>query len=473
MDRGKELAKNTLILSFGTFLPKFAALITIPIITAHLTKIEYGTYDLLTTLVSLLLPVVTLQIHSGAFRFLIDCRDNPTEKKRVISNIYLFLVPISVITLIILYLLLGKVETSSRILVVIYFFVDIIIITTQQVVRGLSKNGLYSTSVVMQSVINTVLIVILVGITDNGLNGVLISFIVATACGIFLLMFKGGILRELDFSFRSSKTIKQLLAYSWPMVPNTLSNWVLSVSDRFVLTAFMGLEAVAIYAAANKIPQLFTSVQGTFVFAWQENASLALSDNDVEKYYSDIYDRIFCILSGIMAALIGATPFLFLALVRGDYANAYPHMPILFMGIFFSAISSFMGGIYVAHKRTKNVGITTMLAAACNLLIDFALVKSVGIYAASISTLVSYTLLAIYRMYDVKKFQPISYNIKKIVFSLVVLVGMCVVCWINDFALNIVNLAIGITFAFVLNRKLIRNILRSLKHRFIKAANLL
>ena len=112
MNRGKELAKNTLILSIGTFLPKFAALITIPIITAHLTKVEYGTYDLLATLVSLLLPVVTLQIHSGAFRFLIDCRDNPEEKKRVITNIYLFLVPVSLITLVVLYLALGTIETS-------------------------------------------------------------------------------------------------------------------------------------------------------------------------------------------------------------------------------------------------------------------------------------------------------------------------------------------------------------------------
>ena len=86
MSRSRDLAKNTLILSFGTFLPKFAALVTIPVITSHLTKAEYGTYDLITTLVALLLPVVTFQIHSAAFRFLIECRDDPREKKIVISN---------------------------------------------------------------------------------------------------------------------------------------------------------------------------------------------------------------------------------------------------------------------------------------------------------------------------------------------------------------------------------------------------
>ena len=252
------------------------------------------------------------------------------------------------------------------------------------------------------------------------------------------------------------------------MIPNTLSSWVLAASDRFVLTGFMGLEAVAVYSAANKIPQLFTSVQGTFIFAWQENASLALSDTDVEKYYSDMFDRIFCILTGIMAGLIGATPILFWLLIRGDYADAYPQMPILFMGMFFSALSAFLGGIYVAHKRTKNVGITTMLAAACNLIIDFALVKSIGIYAASISTIVSYMLLAIYRMHDVKRFQAITYKYKKVIICLAVLAGMCVFCWINILPLNIINLIIGCAFAFILNRQIVNGIFKSIKARVLK-----
>ena len=74
MSREKQLAKNTLIISFGTFLPKLISLITLPLITGYLTKEEYGQYDLITTLVFLVLPIATIQIQSAAFRFLIDCR---------------------------------------------------------------------------------------------------------------------------------------------------------------------------------------------------------------------------------------------------------------------------------------------------------------------------------------------------------------------------------------------------------------
>ena len=72
MSREKNLIKNTAILSLGNFFPKFITLFLTPILTAQLTKVEYGQYDLITTIVSLLLPAVTLQASSAAFRFLIN-----------------------------------------------------------------------------------------------------------------------------------------------------------------------------------------------------------------------------------------------------------------------------------------------------------------------------------------------------------------------------------------------------------------
>ena len=48
MSREKALVKNSIIISIGTFLPKLVSLITLPIVTAGLTKAEYCTYDLIT-----------------------------------------------------------------------------------------------------------------------------------------------------------------------------------------------------------------------------------------------------------------------------------------------------------------------------------------------------------------------------------------------------------------------------------------
>ena len=468
MNREKALAKNTFIIAIGTFLPKFSSIITLPIITGGLTKAEMGTYDLISTLASLFLPVATLQIQSAAFRFLIDVREDEKETKKIITNIISFILPTSLIALTILYLCLGNVSLVIRWLICLYFFSDILMLSTQQIVRGLSNNKLYSASSVTISFSNMLLIVLTISVGKQGLVGVLASITIATTIGLILLLVKGHILSRIDLSLLSRKTLLEMLSYSWPMIPNSLSNWVLSFSDRAVLTAFMGLEANAIYSVANKIPALFTTVQGTFVFAWQENASLASKDSDADTYYAEMFDSIFGILVGIMALLIAATPILFWLLIRGDYKEAYYQMPILFMGMLFSSIASFIGGIYVAHKKTRSVGVTTILAAACNLVIDLVFVHKIGIFAASISTLVSYVFLTIYRMVDVQKFQKVKFNTGRFCLLIALLVLMCAICWIDTVALNVLNIILGCIIAVVVNRKIMKSILLTLKNKMKK-----
>ena len=468
MNREKALAKNTFIIAIGTFLPKFSSIITLPIVTGGLTKAEMGTYDLISTLVSLFLPVATLQIQSAAFRFLIDVREDEKETKRIITNIISFILPTSLIALTILYLCLGNVSLVIRWLICLYFFSDILMLSTQQIVRGLSNNKLYSASSVTISFSNMLLIVLTISVGKQGLVGVLASITIATTIGLILLLVKGHILSRIDLSLLSRKTLLEMLSYSWPMIPNSLSNWVLSFSDRAVLTAFMGLEANAIYSVANKIPALFTTVQGTFVFAWQENASLASKDSDADTYYAEMFDSIFGILVGIMALLIAATPILFWLLIRGDYKEAYYQMPILFMGMLFSSMASFIGGIYVAHKKTRSVGVTTILAAACNLVIDLVFVHKIGIFAASISTLVSYVFLTIYRMVDVQKFQKVKFNTGRFCLLIALLVLMCAICWIDTVALNVLNIILGCIIAVVVNRKIMKSILLTLKNKMKK-----
>lgn len=464
-NREKALAKNTLILSIGTFQSKLTTFITLPILTGCLTTAEYGTYDLITTLVSLFLPAVTLQIQAGAFRFLIDRRDNKEETDKIVTNIFAFIITISVVALLVLFFVLSGISSSTKWLICIYFFVDILVLATQQIIRGFSKNKLYSASSVLQSVINMVLLAFVVYAGNQGLDGVLISITLATLAGLALLVIRGKLLSHIHLSLISGSVIKELLAYSWPLVPNSLSNWVLNFSDRAVLTMFLGVEANAVYAVAYKIPSLLYSVQGTFTFAWQENASLASSDDDVIDYYSHMFDEIFCILTGVLAILIAATPILFWILVRSDYSGSYNQMPILFMGMFFSCLSGFMGGIYTAHKKTKSIGITTVVAACINLAIDLLLVNIIGMYAASISTLIAYLFLAIERMAGVQKFQKVNYTYKKIFVYIIILIFMCVMCWINSLISNILNILVGVIFAIAGNKQLVISILNRLKSR--------
>lgn len=469
MKREEKLIKNTIILAIGTFLPRVASFIVLPILTGYLTQEEYGTYDLITVLVSLLLPAVTLQIQTAAFRFLIDVRGDLKEEKRIVTNIFAFTLPVSIIALIVLYFALFQLEPLVRWLICIYFIFDILVNTARQIVRGLSRNMDYSISAIIGSCGRLLFALIFVLWLRTGLVGATLTLIASVAAEFLYLIVRTRLHRYIDFSLLSKSTVKKLLKYSWPMVPNSMSMWVMRVSDRLVVTFFMGVAANAVYSVANKIPQLLTVAQNTFNMAWQENASIVSKDDDAPAYYSQMFRAVFDFMAGVFGLLVATTPILFALLIRGDYGEAYYQMPILFLAMFFFSLAGYLGGVYVAYKKTTSVGITTALAAVCNLVFDIATIQWIGLYAASGSTLISYLFLCIYRMIDLKKYADIRYDLKRIVIVVLVLIAMSVLCFVNNTVCNILNLAIGIAMFCILDGKMIMALVRKLMRKVKKS----
>ena len=62
MIRTKELGKNTLIITIGRISTQFITFLLLPLYTALLSTEEYGSVDLVTTIVQLLVPIVSIMI---------------------------------------------------------------------------------------------------------------------------------------------------------------------------------------------------------------------------------------------------------------------------------------------------------------------------------------------------------------------------------------------------------------------------
>ena len=81
MSKEKQLFKNTAIVSLGKICTQLITFFLLPLYTYILTAEEYGIVDLLNNLVSLLIPIVILQIDQGVFRYLLDCRGQEEKEK--------------------------------------------------------------------------------------------------------------------------------------------------------------------------------------------------------------------------------------------------------------------------------------------------------------------------------------------------------------------------------------------------------
>ena len=84
MKKNRELLKNTLILSIGMVLPKIFTVLTIPIYSSYLDVAQFGVVDYVTTIIlGLAVPVLTLQLENGVFRYLIDSKSEEEKQKNI------------------------------------------------------------------------------------------------------------------------------------------------------------------------------------------------------------------------------------------------------------------------------------------------------------------------------------------------------------------------------------------------------
>ena len=88
MGKIKQLVKSTSVIAFGRICTQAISFFLLPLYTTKLNTAEYGTIDIVNTISSLLLPIVSLQIQQGLFRELLEVREDTEKKKK--DNFYVY-----------------------------------------------------------------------------------------------------------------------------------------------------------------------------------------------------------------------------------------------------------------------------------------------------------------------------------------------------------------------------------------------
>ena len=166
------------------------------------------------------------------------------------------------------------------------------------------------------------------------------------------------------------QSITPYLKYSLPLIPNTISWWILNASDRTIILKFIGISANGIYSAANKFSGIYTTIFNIFNLSWTESVALHLNEKDSSEDFSKLQDSLIKFFGCMFLGLTAVMPLVFKILVNERYNAAYYQIPPLLMGAFFSAMAGFVSAYYVAAKMTSVIAKMTMLAAALNIIIN-------------------------------------------------------------------------------------------------------
>lgn len=456
MNKKKELAKNTIIIFLGKVCTQLISFLLLPLYTSYLITEEYGFVDLVTTYVTLIVPIITMELEMSVFRYLVDCRKDKDEKKRVFSNNFIILLA-SLGIFIVLYLIVSCFWKFDYRYLILF---DIVICTFSgnflQIARGVGRTIDYAISCIITGVSTILLNILLIVVFKLGAFGMITSMAVANGLGAVYLFIRLKMWQYIDFKKKDKKLIKAMYKYSIPLVPNGISWWIVNVSDRTIITAILGAAANGIYAVSNKFPTILSSLLGIFNLSWSESAALHINSPDRDEFFSDVCNTMTKLFTCLGVGMIAVMPFVFPLLVNHSYDEAFYYIPILVLGSVFNVVICLYSAVYIAKKMTKQVAMTSIIGAVINLVVNLVLIHFIGLFAAALSTAISYFVMMMYRHFDLKKYMTITYEKGLVIKTVLIFVFAIVLYYQRNIWLDLVSLVVVVIYAVLMNKSFLK-----------------
>lgn len=468
MSRGKELVKNTAIVAVGKVCTKFLSFILLPFYTAVLSTEDYGIVDLFNTYISLLLPVIVFQIEDALFRFTIDVRCDEEEKRKVISTAVFFCLFQSIVFCAIFFIIHCFVSIPYSWYLLVNVLVSIFSGSLLQLTRGLGDNLGYAFASFLTALTAILLNIVLVLFLNMGADGLFITAFMSNFIGILYIILKEKVYHLVKIQWFDWGLLKRMLAYSLPLVPNYLSWWVIGASDKSVVSWFLGVSQNGILSVSQKFSTAYTTFYSIFNLTWTENASVHRDDEDSTQYYSQIIETSFRVLASACLGIIAVVALVFPWLVNVKFGESYYQIPIYMLSSFLYSVIGIYSVVYIAFKKTGKIAKTSMMAAVINLVINIGLVRYIGLYAASISSVLAYgTMLAI-RYVDIRKFIRIHIKKSVILSVAVFMIVDFIVYYIRNTWFSVLNLICVALYALYLNQKILCEAINMVKIKLDK-----
>lgn len=427
----RYLLKNIGLLSLSNFGSKILSFILIPLYTNLLTTEEYGTYDIYTTTIALLIPILTLNIINAVLRFSLDKEKN----KRNVFSVGLKMVFLSFVYLLILIILNNVFHVFF---VFEEFWLYFILLYIGEVFYSLLTNfgrGIENIKqVAVAGIINSIVIlffnIILLLKFKLGLKGYFIANILGNFIPVIYLIYKLKIWKYIFLGIEDRKLKKEMTEYSKPMIFNTIGWWITNVSDRYVVTLICGVSVNGIYSVAYKIPSILNIFQTIFNQAWTLSAVREYDDNSSE-FYTNIYKLYNFGLVIMCSILILFDKIIAKILFAKDFYEAWKFAPFLMISVIFGALSGLLEGIFIANKNTKVIARTTIIGAIINVTFNIIFVNIIGAIGAAISTLIAYIIVWCIRIIDTNKIIRVNVEYKKHIFSYLLLLLQALILWMS------------------------------------------
>ena len=408
LDKFKDMspvAKTSLVLIIAKFLQKGLAFISNPIFTRIMPSSEYGVISTFSSWQTIVFIVLTLNMSSGVFNNGMlefkDDRDGFTFSILTLANlITIFFAGVYFIFRRWLQPFFDMPNILMLLLLLYCFF-------TPAYDYWLGRNRFeYKYKAIflvtaLTSILSTIAAILLVLISPDDQKAIskvsaTEGVAILTGVAFYIYMVVRG---RKHFQF---KCWKYAIAINLPLIPHYLSMYVLSSSDRIMITKLVNTSATAIYNVAY-------SVAAVVLIFWNAvDAAYApwIYQKMEIKDYKALQRRaqeVILLFAGCAIFVTLFAPEIIRILGPEEYYEGVYIIPPVVAGVFFTAIFSLYMRVELYLKKSTTIMVATVGAALTNLILNYIFIKSIGYWAAAYTTMVCYMLLAVFHAFNLKR----------------------------------------------------------------------
>ena len=437
----KTLVKNSGIYSLIMLAQKGINFLLIPVLTIYLTPEDYGIVAVVTAINTFLNVFYLLGLHGSLNRFYYEYEKDLTMVKRLFSTIISFvLINSIIISAIILlarkwilypfldeidffpYMVLGMISTIFNPIFTIY----------QNSLQARQEGVKYGKNNLFFFLTNLILLLVGVISLKLGPKGVLGALAITNI--VFFLYTIFSFLKELTFKV-DGKILKMCLNYSLPLVPHTISGVATALIDRIILNKMTTTAFVGVYTLGSNFGSIIFLITSGVNQAFVPWFNKKIKQNDV-KNIPKIASKliiVYCLLA------LGVSFFSkeVISIVSPEsYHSSWKVVPfIAFAFVYHGVYYFFAGALFydIKGKGNRIIPIATISTAIFNVVLNFSLIPLFGILGAAIATLLSKLFLSVSLSFLYKKFVPIRYHLKFLLFFPTLFFLISMVSYIPNF----------------------------------------
>lgn len=445
-------ARRIALVGLTNILVALSGILLIPILTKTLSIEEYGIWVQIIVTVGLVPSIVMLGLPYTMVRFLAGAKKLEEIQEGFYLIAFIILITSTVASsLLFLFsnsiaaILLDKNVTIVKLLSII-ILIECFNSLLVNFFRTFQQIRRYSIFVIIKTYSQLIVVGYFV-LSGYGIVGAVYGILITDF--IAFLSMATLIISEIGFKIPDFANVREYLSFGLPTIPGSLSSWVITSSDRYVIGIILGTSFVGYYSpgyALGSVMNMFMAPLGLLLPAilsrYYDDKNLGAVKLILK--YSLKYFLLLAIPSAFGLSLL-SKPILEILSTPEIALEGYLITPFVALStVFFGAIAV-INHILVLEKRTAITGSIYILAALLNLVLNLILIPYVGILGAAIATLMAYLLLFVigtYYSFKYLKFDIDFYFILKSFLAAIVM-SFVILSW-NPEGLADVLITVGV-----------------------------